>query len=175
MNFLCELTVVIAGLPCLICMANAASSMVVPDNSETSDSGNLCQFAMCAFASMCSHIELVSCSDGWQKTSRKTIHMAPGLPVSSIAQCKRKCHKGTGPELLQIIGCFIPTSIEAHEASNMICDIRSLKSQIKTDSFLEEIITSSNEVFKDWESDMVVGICKLCNSSWQTVKSYVIV
>ena len=43
----------------------------------------------------------------------------------------------------------------------MICNVRSLKSRIKTRSFLEEIITSSNEVFKDCVSDMVVEIRKL--------------
>ena len=36
--------------------------------------------------------------------------------------------------------------------------VRSLKSRIKTHSFLEEIITSSKEVFKDLESDMSVRI-----------------
>jgi len=40
----------------------------------------------------------------------------------------------------------------------MICNIRSLKSRIKTRSFLKVIITSSNEVFKDFVSDMVVEI-----------------
>jgi hypothetical protein len=33
-----------------------------------------------------------------------------------------------------------------------------LRSRIKTHSFLEEIITSSKEVFKDLESDMAVRI-----------------
>jgi len=40
---------------------------------------------------------------------------------------------------------------------------------------LEDIITSIDKVFIDWESNMVVGIWKLCNSSWETVKSYIIV
>ena len=40
----------------------------------------------------------------------------------------------------------------------MICNVRSVKSQIKTGSFLEEIKTSSNEVFKDFISDMAVEI-----------------
>jgi len=38
----------------------------------------------------------------------------------------------------------------------MICNVRSLKSQIKTRSFLEEMITSRNEVFNDFVSDMAV-------------------
>jgi len=40
----------------------------------------------------------------------------------------------------------------------MICNVRSLKSRIKTRSFLEEIITSSNEMFKNCVSDLVVEI-----------------
>jgi len=43
----------------------------------------------------------------------------------------------------------------------MICNVRSLKSRIKTLSFLEEIIASSNEVFKDFLSNMVVEIWML--------------
>jgi len=53
---------------------------------------------------------------------------------------------------------FEPTFIEAHEASNMIGKVRSLNSRIKTQSFLEDIITWVNEIFINWESDMVVGI-----------------
>jgi len=33
----------------------------------------------------------------------------------------------------------------------------------------------NNDVFKHWESDMVVGIWKLSNSSWETANSYIIV
>ena len=40
---------------------------------------------------------------------------------------------------------------------------------------MEEIKTSSNEVFKDFESDMVVAISKLGNPTWETAKSNVIV
>jgi len=43
----------------------------------------------------------------------------------------------------------------------MICNEKLLKSQIKIHSFLEEIITSSNEVFKDFDSEMAVGITML--------------
>ena len=55
-------------------------------------------------------------------------------------------------------GCFVPTFIEAHQVSNMICKSRSLKSRIKTSLYSDEILTSSDEVFKDWESDLAVGI-----------------
>ena len=70
---------------------------------------------------------------------------------------------------------FEPTFIEAHEASNMIGKVRSLNSRIKTQSFLEDIITWVNEIFINWESDMVVGIWSLCNSSWEAVECYIIV
>jgi len=52
----------------------------------------------------------------------------------------------------------------------MICKETSFKWRIKTRSFLDNIISSRNKEFEDWESDMVVGIWKLCNSSWETVK-----
>jgi len=56
-----------------------------------------------------------------------------------------------------------------------ICKVRSLKSQMKTSSFLEEIITSSIMVYKDCESDMAVGIRKLGNTTRVTAESKVIV
>ena len=61
--------------------------------------------------------------------------------------------------------------IEAHQASKMIGIVRSLKSRIKKDSFLEEIITLSSDVFKDFESDMAVGIRQLGNPTGKTAKS----
>jgi len=41
---------------------------------------------------------------------------------------------------------------------------------MKTGSCLEEILTSSNEVFKDFQSDMAVGIRKLGNATRNTAK-----
>jgi hypothetical protein len=89
--------------------------------------------------------------------------MMPGLPVSSIPQCKENRHEGACLEFFQAIGRFEPIYMEAHQASKMICKVRSLKSRIKTPSFLEEIITSSNEVFKDCVFDMAVDIRKRAN------------
>jgi len=40
---------------------------------------------------------------------------------------------------------------------------------------MEDIITSSNVVFEDWESDVAVRIWKLRNSSWDAVKFVVII
>jgi len=101
--------------------------------------------------------------------------MIPGRPVSPIPWCKYTHHEDACLELFQAIGRFEPTFINAHQASKMICEFRLLKSQIKTWSFLEHIITSSNEVFKDFESDMAVGIRKLGNVTRETAESYVIV
>jgi len=42
---------------------------------------------------------------------------------------------------------------------------------MKTRSFLEEIITSSNEVFKDFESDIAVAIGQLANPTRMTAES----
>jgi len=63
-NFIWDLTIVIPQLPCLFSIAKAVSSTVDIVNSDTSDSVNLSNFAMCAFASMCYPIELVPWSDG---------------------------------------------------------------------------------------------------------------
>jgi len=42
---------------------------------------------------------------------------------------------------------------------------------MKTGSFLEVIISSSNEVFKDFESDKAVGIGQLGNPTRKTAES----
>ena len=62
--------------------------------------------------------------------------------------------------------------MEAHQASKMNCKVRSLKSQIKTHSVLEEIITSSQEVLQDFESDMVVRIRKLGTPTQKIAKCH---
>jgi len=50
----------------------------------------------------------------------------------------------------------------------MICNVRLLKSRIKTRSLLEEIISSSKEVFKDLECDMAVRIGTLVDPTRKT-------
>ena len=85
--FLCKLMIVIPWLPCLFKMAKAVSLTVELVNSVTSASVNSFNVAMWAFASKCFPIALVPCSDRWQRTWWQTIHMMPGLPVSSIPQC----------------------------------------------------------------------------------------
>jgi len=101
--------------------------------------------------------------------------MMPGQPFSAIPQCKQNRPEGACLELFQAIGRLEPIFLEAHHASKMICMVRSLKSQTKTRSFLEEILTSSKEVFKDCESDMVVNIRMLGNPIRKTAESNVIV
>ena len=82
---------------------------------------------------------------------------------NTIPQCKENHHDGPCLEIFQVIDPFEPSFIEAHKASKMTYNIWSLKSQIKTPSFLDKIITLSNEVFKDFESDLELGIRKLGN------------
>jgi len=100
--------------------------------------------------------------------------MIPELPISSIPQCKLNRHEYAYVELFESIGHFESTFIGAHEASRMTCKVRSFKSRIKTPSFLKEIITSSNEVFNDFESDLVVENRKLGNVTQETANSNVI-
>jgi len=103
------------------------------------------------------------------------MHMIPGQPVSLIAQCQQNLHQDACLELFQAIRRFELTFIEAPQASKMICKVRLFKSRIITHSYLEEIMTSSNEVFKDCESDMAVAIKRLGNWTLETADSNVIV
>jgi len=73
--------------------------------------------------------------------------------------------------MFQAIGRSKPSFIEAHQASKMICNVRSLKSRIQTHSYLEGIITSSDEVFKDFVSDMAVEIWTLGVTTRETAKN----
>jgi len=175
MNSLCEHTIVIPRLPCLFIMANTVSLTVKHLDLLTSDYVKLFNFAMWALVSKCFASELVPCSDGWRRTWWQTIYMISGLPVSLIPQCKWNRHKGSGLELFQAIGRIESTYIEAHQALKKSCKVRSLKSWINTHTFLEDITTTSIEVFKDCESDMAVGIWKLGNTTQVTAESNVIV
>ena len=53
----------------------------------------------------------------------------------------------------------------------MIWKVRSLKSRMKTHSFLEEIITSSNEGFKDYVFNMGVEIWNLGTTTRMTAEN----
>ena len=97
--------------------------------------------------------------------------MLPGLPVSSIPQCKSIRHGGACLQLIQTIGCFKSTFFDAHQALKMICKVMLLKSQIKTREFFEEIITSSNEVFKECESHMALRSRQLSNPARNPAES----
>jgi hypothetical protein len=153
-------------------MAKAVSLTIDLVDSDTSDYVNLFNFGMCAFTCKCFPIKLVPRSDGRQRTWWQMIPKLLGLPVSSIPQCKwnhlnRRCRV-----LFEAIETFEWTFIEVHQASNIIRRVRSFKSQIQSYLLLDDIITSSNEVFTDFESDIVLGIWSLCISGWVTVKSY---
>jgi hypothetical protein len=76
--------------------------------------------------------------------------------------------------LFQAIKWFNPTYSDLYKASKMICKVRRPKSRIKTCSILENIITSSNNVFKFYESGMAVEIRKLGNLTRETAKINVI-
>jgi len=64
---------------------------------------------------------------------------------------------------LEAIGRFEAAFIEAHKASRIIHTVRLLKSQLITGSYFEEIISSSNEVLKYFQSNMAEEIRKLGN------------
>jgi hypothetical protein len=89
--------------------------------------------------------------------------MMPGLPVASIPQCKYNRHTSTCLELFQAMGRYEPSFIDAHQASTILCYVRSLKSRIKTRLFLDKLIISNKEVFEDFESDMAERIGTLCD------------
>jgi len=96
--------------------------------------------------------------------------MIPGVPVSSFPQSQKDHHEGTHQEWFQALEYFEPTFMEAHEALKMILKVRSLKSQIKQRSFLQDIITFSNEVLKDIEFNMVVRNRELVNTRRETAE-----
>jgi len=148
MNFLCECTIIIPRIPCLIKMANAVSWTVQLVNSVTFDSVNSSHFAMWAFASKCFPIEVVSCFDGWWRTWLQTMHMIPELPVSSIVQCKLNRHEDTCVESFQEIYHFEHRFSEANQASKMICKVRSLKSRIRPHSFWKRSSTPAMRYLK---------------------------
>jgi len=156
-------------------MAKAVSSTIQLFNSVSSNCVNSLYVAVWAFASMCFPIALVPCSGGCQRTWWHTIHLIPGLLVSSISQCKYIRHEDTGLELFQAIRCFKPTCIEAHQTLKMICKLRLLKSQIKTRWCLEEMITSSNEESNDFEPDMALELRNQEYPTLETAERYIIV
>jgi len=84
--------------------------------------------------------------------------MMPGLPLSSIPQCKLNRHNCEHLESFQAIGSFEPNFIQADQGSNRICKVRLLESRTKTRSFLEDIITTRNEVFTKFQSGITVEI-----------------
>jgi len=174
MNFLCNLSTVIPRPPCLFSMAKAISLPVKVVNSQTSDSVYSFSFVMCTFGSKRFSIELVPCSDSWLRTWWETIHRMLGMSISSIPQCKKYCHDCPYQELLQAVRCFEPTFMEVRKALKLMCYVRSLKLRIMRTSWLEDIITCNNVVFEDLESDVVLRIWKLSNSTWETFKRYVI-
>lgn len=66
-NLLCELTIVIPGLLCLYRIAKPVLSTIEQVNLETFDCVNLFDIVMCTSLCNCFPIELVPCSDGWQR------------------------------------------------------------------------------------------------------------
>jgi len=56
----------------------------------------------------------------------------------------------------------------------MICNVRSLKTQINTSFFLEDIISTSNKVLNDIEFDVAEWILLLRISTCETVQCYII-
>jgi hypothetical protein len=172
MIFLCELTIVIHRLPCLIRMAKAVSSTIELYNPVTSDSVDWFDLGMWAFARKCYPIELIPCSDGCRRTWWQTMNMMQGLQVSSIPQCKLNHHEGACLESFQAIGSFDLTFIEPHQESKRTWNVRSLKSQILTRSFLEESLTSSNEVFQDCVSEMQAPFRNLVILTRESAENY---
>jgi len=135
LNMLCKLTIVIGRLPCHFTMAKAASSTFELLNSVTYNGINLFNLAMFDFASKCFPIELFPCSDGWRRTWWQRIHIMLWLPFCCIPQCKLNQQDGACLDLFQATGHSEPIFIEANQASNVICNVQSLKSRIKTCSF----------------------------------------
>lgn len=170
MDFFCKHTIVIPRLPWLFTIAKAVSSMVVLVNLETSNTVDSFIFGMSAFACQYMAIELVRYSDGWWRTWCQLVDMTQRLLFSSILLCNYTCHEDAYLEFFHVIELLEPAVFKAHNVSNLICKLRSMKSWIHTCLFFKAIITSANEVFRDQESDIAVGISQDWTSSWDIVK-----
>jgi hypothetical protein len=175
MNLRCKHIIEMPRLPCLFRMAIAGSATIEPVNSVNSNSVNSFNLAMWGFPWMCFPIELVSGSDWWWRPWWQTICMSPGLPGSSIRQCKYACQHDECWELFQTIVHFEPTYFGAHQISKTMWKVRSLISRIKRHLFFKELITSSNKLFIHFESDMAVELRKLGNQTRETANSLIIV
>jgi len=175
LNFLWKLTIVIPQLPCLFRIPKSVSSTVELVNSAISNSFNYFHCAIWAFASMDFRMELVPYSDERGKSWWQSRHMITGLAVSSIPHCKYNRHEGACPDLFQAIESFEHTFIKAHQTAKMICTVWLLKSPIKTCSFLQEIITSHNQIFNNFKSNIPIESTNLGTLPWEITENYVIV
>lgn len=95
--------------------------------------------------------------------------------MSSIPQCKQKRHECASQELFHPNGRVKSSFIDTHQALNMICTGRWVKLQIKTHLCFHDIITSSNQMFIDWESDMAVECQRVCHSAQETIEGDIII
>jgi hypothetical protein len=84
--------------------------------------------------------------------------MIPQLPVYSTPQCISRRQEGPDLELLEIIGCFDFKFTEGHQASCMICKVRTLKLPIRTSPFLEDMMIYTKKVYNDLNFNIAVGI-----------------
>jgi hypothetical protein len=173
MNFLCELTITIPQHSCLFSIAKALSSTVELVNVVTSDSVNMFNYALCAFAHKCLPIELLPSADGWERNWCQMRHRMPELPDSSIPLWNVTHHQGTCLDLFQAIGCFEPTVKQAHQTSKMICKTKLLKSRLQALPLVQDLIISYTQVLKDFEFYVDVAIWKLSNSTSVAIKSKV--
>jgi hypothetical protein len=87
MDFHCEFNILMPSLRCDFRMANTSLLTIELVNVVTSDPVKSVKFLLYAFAIKCFPIELVPCSDKWERTSIYRVHIMPGLLVSRIPQC----------------------------------------------------------------------------------------
>jgi len=174
-NILGKCTIQIPPLNCLFKMAKAISSTFELANSVTTDFLTSFICAMSTLASKWYATELMPYSEGWRRSWSVTWHVMPWQLVFSILQCTFYRHDGECLHLFQTMGPCKPMKIEANWASNIICKVRLLKSQIMTPSSVQDILTSSNEVYIDTESEIMEGIWWLHNPTCEPAISYIMV
>jgi hypothetical protein len=171
MNCLCELTIVIHQLLGHFNMAKVVSLIVELLHSVTFKWIHLINFLICTVTSNFFPTKQIPRYGRWQMTWWQAIHMIPKMPVVSLPQRQLERQARAGMELHHPMDNCEPTIVNTHQTSKVIGTVREYKSWYETPSLFDDIITSSNEIFKHFESNIILAIGIPGNLTEETVRS----
>jgi len=133
----------------LLRMAKSCSSIIKLINSVSCGNVNSHNLAWYSIATVSLFIVLIPKSNGLRRTKWHTIELISQLLVCSAPRCIWNCCHIVYLEVLQAIGHFEPTFIQALNASYKIVQARLLSWSIKTHSMLGDIKTSCKNIYTD--------------------------